>query len=95
MSSGAMVPISTRARLSFSDWRARSSDCRCTLRLRDRTHQVVVGVAHVAHGVGDRLLQLRVGDLAVLLADQQLLAHAVDLEVAQQRLRVGRREVRR
>ena len=33
MSSGAMVPISTRARLSRNDCCASSSDCRCTARL--------------------------------------------------------------
>ena len=56
----------------------------------DGVHQVVVRVANVADGAVDRLLQLHVGDFLVLLADEQLLARAVDLEVAQQRLRVDR-----
>ena len=55
----------------------------------DRIHQIVIGVAHVARRDRDRLLQLDVRDLPVVLADQQLLARAVDLEVSQQRLRVA------
>ena len=61
----------------------------------DRIQQVVERVADGAGRLRDRLLQLRLRDLPVLLADQQLLARAVDLEVAQQRLRVGGADVRR
>ena len=41
-----------------------------------------------------RLPQLQVGDLLLLLAEEQLLARAVDGEVAQQRLGVGGRQPR-
>ena len=58
----------------------------------DGVDQIPVGVLHVARRDGNRLLQLHVRDLAILPADQHLLPRRVDLEVAQQRLRVVERD---
>ena len=60
----------------------------------DGEDQIPVGVLHRPGGGGDGFLHLHVGDLAVLARDLQLLAGAVDAEVAQQRLREVEREVR-
>ena len=88
MSIGAIVPTSTRVWLFLSDWRDRSSDCLRDFEAGDRADECVVRGAHVARRLRDTLLQLDVGGLRLVAAEEQLLAERVDLEVPQQRLDV-------
>ena len=94
MSSGAIVPISTRARLSRNELLRELQRLPLHGEVVDGEDEIPIGVLDVARGDRDRLLQLHVGDLAVLPADEHLLARRVDLEVAQQRLRVVERDRR-
>ncbi len=64
------------------------------LELPDGIHQVEVRVPHPARHLRHRLPQLQVCNLLVLQADGEVLPERVELEVAQQRLRVAGGEPR-
>jgi hypothetical protein len=64
------------------------------LQLPDGSDEIVVGVSDRARGLRDLLLQLKIDDLLLFLADEQLLTGRVDHEVAQKRLREVEIEVR-
>ena len=66
MSIGGVVPISTRARVSRSDCCASSSDWRCTASEAIAYARSQYALRSACGG-GDRLPELDVGDLAVLL----------------------------
>ena len=61
----------------------------------ERANQIEVGVAHRLRRHRDLLAQPDVGDDLVVLRGRDLLAEAVDLEVAEQRLHDARREIAR
>ena len=60
----------------------------------DRSHEVVIREAHRIARQRDLLAQLNIGDDLVVAAGEHLLPEGVDLEAAEQRLRIGPGEVR-
>ena len=91
---GARVPTSTRAWLSST-----SLVASCERLLRDfirlnREDEIPIRVADVRQRVRDRRAQLRLGNFLIDLRDLQLRSNGVGLEVAKQRLAVGRNQRR-
>ncbi len=64
MSIGAIVPISTRERLSFTSCVARSSEARCVLEVQLREDQLPVRVADLRRRARDGRLEIELGDVA-------------------------------
>ncbi len=89
MSIGAMVPISTRARLSCTSFDDRSSAARWFSRFRMRVGELPIGVPHLRHRARGRGLQIELGLVLLDGGRQERRPRVVDLEVREQRLRVG------
>ena len=95
MSIGGMVPTSTRRLIVPERLVGEVERLLRDLQLTDRAKQIEVGAAHVARRLRQPLLQLKIHDLLLFLAGEQLLPKVIDRKVAQERLGVNRVEIGR